>query len=111
MVDALTRDGEHWLAEIGDDPCALVLDAEPGPPRTIGDGQLDNALGAVADFTDLKSPWLRGHSTGVAELAATAARAAGLPDADAATVGRAALVHDVGRVGVPSGIWDRPGLD
>src|SRR5690606_33407795 len=24
-------------------------------------------------------------------------------------VGRAALVHDVGRVGVPSGIWDRPG--
>ena len=25
------------------------------------------------------------------------------------TVGRAALVHDVGRVGVPNGIWDRPG--
>jgi HD-GYP domain-containing protein (c-di-GMP phosphodiesterase class II) len=24
-------------------------------------------------------------------------------------VGRAALVHDVGRVGVPSGIWDHPG--
>ena len=24
-------------------------------------------------------------------------------------MGRAALVHDVGRVGVPSGIWDHPG--
>ena len=35
--------------------------------------------------------------------------AAGLSDADAAALGRAALVHDVGRVGVPNGIWDRPG--
>ena len=52
---------------------------------------------------------MRGHSTGVAALAAAAAAAAGLPDADAVTLGRAALVHDVGRVGVPSGIWDRPG--
>ena len=24
-------------------------------------------------------------------------------------LGRAALVHDVGRIGVPNGIWDRPG--
>jgi HD-GYP domain-containing protein (c-di-GMP phosphodiesterase class II) len=38
-----------------------------------------------------------------------AARAVGLPDADGAVLGRAALVHDVGRVGVPNGIWDRPG--
>src|SRR5690606_30433253 len=38
-----------------------------------------------------------------------AARAAGLAEADATTVGRAALVHDVGRVGIPNGIWDRPG--
>jgi HD-GYP domain-containing protein (c-di-GMP phosphodiesterase class II) len=38
-----------------------------------------------------------------------AAAAAGLSDADATTLGRAALVHDVGRVGIPSGIWDRPG--
>jgi HD-GYP domain-containing protein (c-di-GMP phosphodiesterase class II) len=109
VADALARDGGRWLAEIGDDPCARVLDAEPAPPRKIGDDQLDDALRAVADFTDLKSPWFRGHSTGVADLAATAARAAGLTDADAVTVGRAALVHDVGRVGVPSGIWDRPG--
>ena len=46
---------------------------------------------------------------GVATLADAAARAAGLADSDAATVGQAALVHDVGRVGVPSGIWDHPG--
>ena len=40
---------------------------------------------------------------------AAAAGAAGLPDDDAVALGRAALVHDVGRVGVPNGVWDRRG--
>jgi HD-GYP domain-containing protein (c-di-GMP phosphodiesterase class II) len=75
----------------------------------VGPEALDEALAAVADFTDLKSVWLRGHSTGVAALAGDAARAAGLPDSEAVTVARAALVHDVGRIGVPSGVWDHPG--
>jgi HD-GYP domain-containing protein (c-di-GMP phosphodiesterase class II) len=109
VVDALIEDGERWLGEIGDDPCGRVLDAEPAPVRTIETGELDDALAAVADFADLKSPFLRGHSPGVAELSHRAAGAAGLSDADATTLGRAALLHDVGRVGIPSGIWDRPG--
>ena len=110
VVDVVEDHGERWLADLGDDPCAAVLDAEPAPVATISADGLDGALGAVADFTDLKSPWLRGHSTGVADLVVMAASAAGLPSADAVTLGRAALVHDVGRVGVPGGIWDRPGL-
>jgi HD-GYP domain-containing protein (c-di-GMP phosphodiesterase class II) len=108
-VDVVLAGGERWLAEIGDDACAKVLDAEPAPVRTIEADELDGALAAVADFVDLKSPFLRGHSPGVAALAVAAAGAAGIPDADAGTLGRAALVHDVGRVGIPSGIWDRPG--
>lgn len=109
VVDAFLADGERWLAGIGDDPCAAVLAAEPGPVATIAAADVDRALGAVADFADLKSPFLRGHSTGLASLATDAARAAGLPESDTALLGRAALVHDVGRVGVPSGVWDRPG--
>ena len=109
VVDAVMAAGEGCLAEVGDDGCTRILAAEPAPVLTIEADELDSALAAVADFTDLKSPFLRGHSTGVSHLAAAAARAAGLSGTDAATVGRAALVHDVGRVGVPSGIWDRPG--
>jgi HD-GYP domain-containing protein (c-di-GMP phosphodiesterase class II) len=109
VVDALVGDGERWLAEIGDDPYVRVLNAEPAPVRSIAADRLDVALGAVADFTDLKSSWFRGHSTGVADLAVAAAQAAGLSADDATAVGRAALVHDVGQVGIPSGIWDRPG--
>ena len=82
---------------------------EPAPVLTIDADQLDGALAAVADFADLKSPFLRRHSTGVASLAVAAAGAAGLSDAEATTLGRAALVHDVGRVGVAERDLGSPG--
>ena len=111
VVDALVDDGERWLAEVGDDAHAAVLDAEPAPVRAVGAGDVDVdvALRAVGDFADLKSPWFRGRAGGVAALARAAALAAGLPEDDAVAVGRAGLVHDIGRVGVPAGIWDHPG--
>jgi HD-GYP domain-containing protein (c-di-GMP phosphodiesterase class II) len=86
-----------------------VLETEPGPVLTIGARQLDTSLRAVADFVDLKSPWFRGHSDGVADLAVAAGEVAGLSGEEAVNIGRAALVHDVGQVGIPSGIWDHPG--
>jgi HD-GYP domain-containing protein (c-di-GMP phosphodiesterase class II) len=107
VVDVLIGDGERWLAGLGDDLCAAVLDAEPAPVQTTTD--LDAALRAMADFADLKSPWFRSHSPGVAQLAAAAGAAAGLSSDLALRVGRAALVHDVGQVGVPAGIWNHPG--
>lgn len=109
VVDALLAGGEGWLREIGDDVCAAVLDAEPAPALTIGGDNLDGALAAVADFADLKSPWFRGHSPGVAALSIAAAEAAGMAPADVVALGRAALLHDIGVVGVASGIWDHPG--
>lgn len=109
VVDVLLADGQRWLAQVGDDPCGAVLDAEPEPVVTFAVDDLDRALAAVADFVDLKSPFLRGHSGGVSALALAAAQEAGLSDRDAATLRRAALVHDVGRVGIANGIWDRPG--
>jgi HD-GYP domain-containing protein (c-di-GMP phosphodiesterase class II)/DNA-binding CsgD family transcriptional regulator len=109
VVDALSGNGQAWLAGIGDDPRAAVLDAEPAPVLTVDDSGIDGALGAVADFADLKSPFFLSHSTGVAVLAGEAATAAGLSGEDAATLQRAGLVHDVGKVGVASGIWNHPG--
>jgi HD-GYP domain-containing protein (c-di-GMP phosphodiesterase class II) len=86
-----------------------VIAAEPGLARSLAPDELDAALEAVADFADLKSPWFTGHSRGVTRLASTAAQAAGL-SADAVTeLRRAALVHDLGRTGVPNTIWDKPG--
>lgn len=86
-----------------------VIEAEPALEIVLSDDALESALEAIADFTDLKSPWTIGHSRGVADLAHAASRAYGLPTDDARLVRRAGLVHDLGRLGVSNAIWDKRG--
>jgi HD-GYP domain-containing protein (c-di-GMP phosphodiesterase class II) len=86
-----------------------VLAAEPAIGAPLSEGEFDAALEAIADFTDVKSPYTLGHSRGVADLAGDAAREIGLPRADATAVRRAGLVHDLGRLGVSNAIWDKKG--
>jgi DNA-binding CsgD family transcriptional regulator len=43
----------------------------------------------------------------VADLAARAVRAAGMPERDVVTTRRAGLVHDVGRTAIANSVWDR----
>ena len=84
-------------------PWEDVLSREPEDRPWLPEARLDGALSAFADFVDLKSPFTAGHSRGVAALAAEAS------PADAVSLRRAALVHDLGRASVPNGIWDKPG--
>ena len=92
------------VAELG-----ALIEAEPGLRQPLSERELDSALEAVADFTDLRSPFRAGHSRGVADLAATAARLCGMPEREITALRRAALVHDVGMHGVPASILDKPG--
>ncbi len=56
-----------------------TLACEP-TPRLILEGEaIDRALAAMGDFADLVSPYLVGHSAGVAELASAAAQRCGSP--------------------------------
>lgn len=103
VVDALDE-LDDWSKEAD---WEQIVAAEPRPPATVTD--LDTALGVLADFADLKSPWTRGHSTKVADLAEAAGRDATLSEHEIVRLGRAALVHDLGRVGVENGIWDKEG--
>jgi HD-GYP domain-containing protein (c-di-GMP phosphodiesterase class II) len=86
-----------------------LIEAEPGLRRPLSEQELDSALEAVADFTDLRSPPRAGHSRSVARLAATAARLCGVPDPEIVTLRRAALLHDIGMHGVPASILGKPG--
>jgi HD-GYP domain-containing protein (c-di-GMP phosphodiesterase class II) len=87
---------------------AELVDAKPYLSRWVGGRELDAILESMADLADLKSPQFAGHSRGVAELAATAGRVSGLPDADITTLRRAGLLHGLGRLGVSNTVWDRP---
>jgi len=86
-----------------------ALESEPFPKVWIAGKRVDAAFMAIAALTGLKSPWLREHSTGVAELAEAAAWRAGLPAESVTLLRRAALAHDLGRVGVSNAIWEKPG--
>ena len=70
---------------------------------------LDRGLAAMGNFADLISPYLTGHSAGVAELASAAARRCRIDEAGVTALRRAALVHDLGRVAVHPRIWQKPG--
>jgi HD-GYP domain-containing protein (c-di-GMP phosphodiesterase class II) len=98
VVDA-EIDGSVWHDVIDRNPRDIVL---------VGD-EIDQALGAIGDFTDLLSPRLTGHSAYVADLAGAAASDCGLNPDDVALVRRSGWIHDVGRVAVAPRIWNKAG--
>jgi HD-GYP domain-containing protein (c-di-GMP phosphodiesterase class II)/DNA-binding CsgD family transcriptional regulator len=85
------------------------LDLEPKPVACADEGRIDDVARALAIFADLRCPIFLGHSTGVAALAERAADQFGLNADETRSLRRAALLHDIGRLGVPSRIWMRPG--
>ena len=86
-----------------------VVNAEPASRYRLTNSELDAALEAISDFCDVKSPYTIGHSKGVAGLVAAAASSFALDAAQATLVRRAALVHDLGNLGVSNVILDKLG--
>jgi HD-GYP domain-containing protein (c-di-GMP phosphodiesterase class II) len=90
------------------DAYEMVLDIEPDPVRLVDEGGSQEVAQTFGDLVDLKSPWLHGHSAAVAGLAAAAVGDLGLAE-QVPTVRLAGHLHDVGRAGVTSRIWDKTG--
>jgi len=67
------------------------------------------ALAALARAIDAKSPWTLGHSERVTDFAITLAQEMGLPPHELEIMRRGGLVHDVGKIGVPAAILNKPG--
>ena len=91
---------ESWDAVIG---------AEPSLGMRLDPDGYDEALLAIADFIDLKSPYTLGRGRAVAELVRLAAEQLGMPEEEARTLRRAATVHGFGRLGVSNAILDKAG--
>jgi HD-GYP domain-containing protein (c-di-GMP phosphodiesterase class II) len=109
LVDCFCAEAEAILSFASDIPeWDALLAAEPEPHVLLTGGELDRALEAVADFTDIKSPYTVGHARAVSDLAGQAAGRLGLAEEEVVLIRRAALVQDAGRMGVPNSIWDKP---
>lgn len=72
--------------------------------------QLDlGTLTALARAIDAKSTWTAGHSERVTNLALKIGHAIGLPAGDLQIMHRGGLLHDIGKIGTPPTILDKPG--
>ena len=67
------------------------------------------SIAALAAAVEAKDENTRGHNTRVAELAVRIGRAMELPTDTLRTLARAGLLHDVGKIGIPDAILNKPG--
>ena len=67
------------------------------------------SMEALARAVDAKSPWTAGHSARVTDVALSIARQMKLHQDRVDRLQRGALLHDIGKIGVPATILDKPG--
>lgn len=109
IVERFLDGGEARLARVDGSVWDAVLAAEPAPHLALAEDRLARVAEAFARFADLKSPFTLGHSEAVAARAVAAAEVAGMPAVARQELRIAALLHDLGRVAIPNGIWDKRG--
>jgi putative nucleotidyltransferase with HDIG domain len=99
-LEALTR-----LSQLSDQVAVALSNAQ-----LLGDLNKLNweTLTALARTVDAKSPWTAGHSERVTQLSLEIGSAMNLADSDMDILHRGALLHDIGKIAVPSSILDKP---
>jgi HD-GYP domain-containing protein (c-di-GMP phosphodiesterase class II) len=110
VAAAFCRVAPELLEELrAEDAVPAAVAAEPAPAVALPQPDVDEVCRAFGEAVDLKTPYLHGHSVGVARLARAGAERMGLPADQAGAVFRAGLLHDLGRAAVPNGVWEKPG--
>lgn len=69
----------------------------------------EQTIGVMALIAEKKNPLTLGHQKRVAILSRAIAEELGLPDEEIGNIEKAALIHDIGEVEIPSEILSKPG--
>ena len=77
--------------------------------RPVDEDYLDDIATAFGRVIDAKSHFTAGHSARVADLAGSIGAAMGVLPSRRRWLHRAALLHDIGKLGVSNSILDKPG--
>ena len=88
---------------------ARALDVILRAKKLSADEALDRVCNAFAQVIDAKSPWTARHSVGVAEISVGMATVLGFDPPRVQNLWRAALLHDIGKLGVSNQILDKAG--
>lgn len=104
--------GTTMSKQKGRNKTCRFIPSEAGGPEALNsflkDGSSATVL-ALAQAVDAKDPYTHGHSTRVAEYARDLAAFVNLSDNVVELVFRTGQLHDVGKIGVPDAILQKPG--
>jgi putative nucleotidyltransferase with HDIG domain len=113
LVDVLVEfadDAQFWSTLLANDLDQRVARLEPiAMVRRVDDDYLDDIAVGFAQVVDAKSPFTAGHSDRVALFADLIAEELGYAPERRRWLKRAALLHDIGKLGVSNTILDKNG--
>src|ERR1700730_11580199 len=113
LTSAFERVGanpEFWETLRSDELQRAIFALEPAQKYSIVDEDyLDDIAAPFAQVIDSKSPYTSGHSERVTLFADLIAEQFGLPAEHRRWLKRAALLHDIGKLGVSNSILDKAG--
>lgn len=96
----------------GDRTCVVsrILSAAVGSiPESASDKEALNVIYALAATIEAKDRYTYGHSRKVSNYAVALAEKLNLPPEKVAVISTAALLHDIGKIGIPDEVLNRPG--
>ncbi|HTO27952.1 MAG TPA: HD domain-containing phosphohydrolase [Devosia sp.] len=110
VLAELGRDAQFWTPLLADDLNVRVVDLEPRSlMRAVDEAYLDDIAAGFARVVDAKSPFTAGHSDRVALFAELIAEELGYTPERRRWIRRAALLHDLGKLGVSNAVLDKNG--
>jgi HD-GYP domain-containing protein (c-di-GMP phosphodiesterase class II) len=107
---SLAKRSTLWSELASDDLLPKVMAQEPEDRRlTATESTIDSICLAFAEIIDAKTPFTYQHSNGVADAAVLIAKGLGVDHQGVKRLQRAALLHDIGKLGVSNAILEKPG--
>ncbi len=74
----------------------------------VSQNHLMELANSLAGAIDAKDPYTKGHSTSVSRYSEALARAINLPEDEVQRIKLGALLHDVGKIGIPESVLKKP---
>lgn len=78
--------------------------------KIISNKHLLDVVTSLASTIDAKDPYTKGHSTFVSRYSEALARALRLPEAEVERIKLGALLHDIGKIGIPENVLKKPSM-
>lgn len=76
--------------------------------QIISNSHLLDVVTSLANTIDAKDTYTKGHSTFVSRYSEALAKAIGLPEAEVERIRLGALLHDIGKIGIPENVLRKP---